>query len=383
MCRFQENAPDQVSLENEEDKISEACGGTNTKHSEDDDHLLQDLEQPVEEERQEKEEEEEEEVEERGSGVGTDEDSLPELFQPSSPLQISKNFILPDIMEESETDQSESLRSSILSSDGIINRSPVKPDISPKFDPFDETGLDVVETNFDDDDVPLPNFGSDNDDEEYHNVSGSSQEPPILPVSPPPGPLLSPRFSMMTLQNEPIGDPNRFSVASVSSEMAPPLPTSLPPGSLIPRESMYQESGAQIDLWYHLMRSTNREPREGFQSDVNKNDSSLEKEMDEVVTSEGFVNGPSLHLTHHLTSDSGFPETDMATTHSDHSTGRTAENAVGICNNFFATSNKNNGSTSATSYSDERTTECSGSVGLKTNASVDSQVWHSNFVFRL
>ena len=311
-----------------------------------------------------KEQEEDEEGEEKGSSVGTDEDSLPELFQPSSPLQISKNFILPDIMEESENDQSESMRSSIISADGTINRSPVKQDDS-NFDPFEETGLDVIETNFNDD-VPLPDFDDVTDDQQFHNVSGSPQEPPILPVSPPPGPLLSPRFSMMS---EHASDPNRFSVVSVSNEMPPPLPISLPPGKLIPRESMYQDSEAQVDLWYHLMRGTHEESNVGAQLEDGSTN-----ELGTVITSEGHVGcGQHPQLAHHLTSDSGFPDTDMTTIHSDHSTNRTTENAVSCLHHLLSIPNKN-GSTSATSYSDERTTECSGSVGLKTNASSVSQV---------
>ena len=310
--------------------------------------------------------EEEREVEERGSGVGTDEESLPELFAPSSPLHIDKNFLLPDIMEESENEQSESLRSSLLSSDGTIVKSQSRHKFT-KFNPFEETGLDVVETSFNDD-VPLP-INDNSDNVQDLNTSGSPVEPPILPVSPPPGPLLSPRYSMMLLDsNEQANDYNRFSVVSVSSEMAPPLPTSLPPGKLIPRESLYQDPESKIDLWYELRR-TNVEK-------VHSGDPESQEELkygakyNPTHKTEDIDAEPSHKFTEHLTSDSGFPDTDMAT---DHSTGRNAENPVGSAHQFLSVSTKNS-STSITSYSDERTTEYSGSLGLKTNASSGSQV---------
>lgn len=319
----------------------------------------------------------EEEDEDEGSGVGSNEDSLPELFQPSSPLEINKNFILPDIMEESETDQSESMRSSLLSSDGTMVQS---QKFATKFNPFEETGLDVVETNFSDD-VPLPD---DDDAKQDQNSSGSPQEPPILPVSPPPGPLLSPRYSMLLFDNEQFGDSNRFSVVSVSDEMAPPLPTSLPPGKLIPRQSLYQDSESKMDLWYELNK-TEGQPRENLHSDDLKSQTQLqddsksssrpEEELDPTLNFGKYGVMSSHQLTEHLTSDSGFPETDMTATHSDHSTGRTTEQpASSSSHNHPLSISTKNSSTSVTSYSDERTTEYSGSIGIKTNASSSSQV---------
>lgn len=317
-------------------------------------------------------EEEVEVAEERtSSDDGTEEDSLPELFKPTSPLHINKNFILPDIMEESENDQSESQRSSLLSCDGLMNRSQNRPS---KFDPFEETGLDVVETNFDDDDVPLPDFDASYDHEGSQNTSGSPPEPPILPVSPPPGPLLSPRYSMMmspakidTISH----DKNRFSIIS---ECPPPLPTSLPPGNLIPRESMYHDSDTKVDLWYELMK--------GKKSELEVNSSQVENYIDENKdNSKGdpapepkvYIDEQSHKLVNHLTSDSGFPDTDIGNSHSDLSAGKTAEHQINGSHALTTASNKTS-SVSATSYSDERTTEYSGSLGLKTNASSGSQV---------
>ena len=308
-------------------------------------------------------EERKEEQGEGGSGMGTDEESLPELFEPSSPLQINSNFLLPDIMEESENERSESLRSSLLSSDGMIIKSPSKQNFT-KFDPFEETGLDVVETNFDND-VPLPINGN-SDNEQAPNASGSPVEPPILPVSPPPGPLLSPRYSMMLPESSEPDDYNRFSVVSVTSEMAPPLPTSLPPGKLIPRESLYQDPESKIDLWYELKR-TNEEK-------IHSGDSRSPEELKDGAKHDPVIDTEEAESSHkfieHLTSDSGFPDTDMAT---DHSTGRNIENPVSNSHQFLSVSTKNS-STSITSYSDERTTEYSGSIGLKTNVSSGSQV---------
>ena len=269
-------------------------------------------------------------------------------------------------MEESENEQSESLRSSLLSSDGTIIKSQGRHKFT-KFDPFEETGFDVIETNFNDD-VPLPvNDNSDNG--QHFNASGSPVEPPILPVSPPPGPLLSPRYSMMLLDsNERVNDYNRFSVVSVSSEMAPPLPTSLPPGKLIPRESLYQDPESKIDLWYELKRTNEEKVHSG---DPKSHEELKDGAKYNPIHKTEDIDAESSHkFTEHLTSDSGFPDTDMAT---DHNTGRNAENPVGSAHQFLSVSTKNS-STSITCHSDERTTEYSGSLGLKTNASSGSQV---------
>lgn len=313
-------------------------------------------------------EDREEEVDERGSSFCSDEENLPKLFQPSSPLQIDKNFILPDIMEETETEQSVSQRSSVLSSDGTMTRSPNKQNTASNFDPFEEAGLDVVETNFDFDDVPLPVFDDVGGDEHNFDVSGSPQDPPFLPVSPPPGPLLSPRLSMLHgVDNEQeAANLSRFSIISVTSEMAPPLPASHPPGQLIPRESMYHDSETKIDLWYELNKNRDEKSRETRQP----NDLKLQRDFPTSMEEDAIL---SHQPNSHMTSDSGFPDTDLS--HSDYSTGRTAGDLLNSPYQFLSASDNKNGSTSATSYSDEKTTEYSGSVGLKTNASSGSQVY--------
>lgn len=373
-CRSQEDvsdlpthhALDLTSPKDEESNIEEVTGEDEQQTELSMYQNQQELEPPEERE------EEQGELEERGSGMGTDEESLPELFEPSSPLQINNNFLLPDIMEESENERSESLRSSLLSSDGMIIKSPSKQNFT-KFDPFQETGLDVVETNFDND-VPLPINGN-RDDEQAPNASGSPVEPPILPVSPPPGPLLSPRYSMMLLESSEQDDYNRFSVVSVTSEMAPPLPTSLPPGKLIPRESLYRDPESKIDLWYELKR-TNEEK-------LHSGDSKTQEELRDDTNHDPIIKIEEAESSHkfieHLTSDSGFPDTDMAT---DHSTGRNIKDPVGHSHQFLSASTKNS-STSITSYSDERTTEYSGSIGLKTNVSSGSQVGKISSNFRI
>ena len=322
-----------------------------------------------EEEQEEEKEEEEEEIEERGSsGMGTDDESLPELFEPSSPLQIGSNFLLPDIMEESENERSESLRSSLLSSDGMIIKSPSKQKFT-KFDPFEEIGLDVIETNFDSD-VPLPVNDDNCDDEQAPDASESPVDPPILPVSPPPGPLLSPRYSMMLLESSEQDDYNRFSIVSVSSEMAPPLPTSLPPGRLIPRESLlYQDPESKIDLWYELKRTSEEK--------VHSGDSNSCEELKADTSHDPIIKSEETEMSHkfieHLSaSDSGFPDTDMATDHNS-TGGRNIDTPIGNPHQFISVATKNS-STSIASCSDERTTEYSGSIGLKTNFSSGSQV---------
>ena len=98
----------------------------------------------------------------------------------------------------------------------------------------------------------------------YSEQSQDSQDrPPSLPVSPPPGPTLSPRFSIiisdgkslpddtlraassmsaallsgLSLQTE--GASNRYSVISLIDDVPPPLPSSPPPGKLMsPRQSI-------------------------------------------------------------------------------------------------------------------------------------------------
>ena len=156
----------------------------------------------------------------------------PALFQPSSPLNLMPTGILHDIAEESEVD-TELEHSWNTGEKGLMNA--VRPGL------MELEGVEYAETSFLDE-------GS---------FTSLTEPPPSLPLSLPPGPVLSPRLSMLLSDTGGAGsstsDPspalvatseqydltNRLSVLSMSDEAPPPLPTTLPPGKLIsPRHSM-------------------------------------------------------------------------------------------------------------------------------------------------
>ena len=182
----------------------------------------------------------------------TGSDSL-ELFQPSSPFKIKEEFLLPDIIEENETEAEVDMAENALEVDGCDNIDTVSFHSS-----LEDGDLDIKETDFNDEksfdadhamESPALPETSDADLEE-------SLDPPTLPVSPPPGPLLLSRekdntaLDMLALaraHRQPLEaeshvpyNPTSFrhSVAGALEDIPPPLPLSRPPGKLIsPRQS--------------------------------------------------------------------------------------------------------------------------------------------------
>lgn len=166
-----------------------------------------------------------------------EEDSdIQELYQPSSPFNVQEDFILPDIMEESEEGELESLAGAC--EDEYSRRSDQN---------FNLAEGDFKETNFDEEES-LP------DNTSPRELSLASN-PPILPTSPPPGPLLSPQ-ALMELKGPPPSssyqhhhptssssvERYRHSVAGGLEDIPPPLPTTEPPGKPIsPRHSMFMD----------------------------------------------------------------------------------------------------------------------------------------------
>lgn len=179
------------------------------------------------------------EGDEEGSQVGSPGGDFPTLYKPTAPLHLTPSGILHDIAEETECDtEFEHSWNVAGSTNGVGNR----------VLPTELEELEYAETNFLDNTGSTTDFNDQNVTEPL--TSPGVISPPSLPVTPPPGPVLSPRLSMLlaeaagaeggqaTLQ---ISDPkNRLSTASLSGDVPPPpLPTSLPPGKLIsPRHSL-------------------------------------------------------------------------------------------------------------------------------------------------
>lgn len=166
-----------------------------------------------------------------------------ELFQPSSPFKVTEEFILPDIIEESEEVEVDTVAEKLS-----MDRS----DVLSLHSSLGDGELDIKETSF--------NSGqSFNSTSHVFEASPQQDEhtpdidPPTLPISPPPGPLLSPTLPVSPppgplLPPEKIAplpsvqtyNPKDFrrSVAGALEDLPPPLPMTQPPGKLIsPRHS--------------------------------------------------------------------------------------------------------------------------------------------------
>ena len=202
------------------------------------------------------------------------EEDLPELFHPSSPIEFNKEFILPDIMEENE-DMLESEVESTVTGESI-GKEKMNTD-ALEFNPIEEAGLkdiECAETSFSEGGplaMALRDTATDLERLQEQGSPQSTQSPPetpILPLSPPPGPLLSPRYSLLFSKESPSPSPDlshsnslisgcqydskdsssrisvRLSTISLADDTPPPLPSSLPPGKLIsPRHSMILSQG--------------------------------------------------------------------------------------------------------------------------------------------
>ena len=146
--------------------------------------------------------------------------NLPALFQ--SPIEIDKDFILPDIIEVSETEESDSdyngvgeLRTEDGSGigGGQLDGREFDP-MKLKFEEAGLEGLEYVETSF-----------SENDKLALKQEGKGPVTPatlPSLPLSPPPGPVLSPRYSMLLTEEEKdVGDSNSQSYTGKCPDSIP------------------------------------------------------------------------------------------------------------------------------------------------------------------
>lgn len=399
------------------------------------------------------------------------------LFEPSSPLRmIPEAFTLPDIQEEGDEADSLSLnnnfsephnksRSSLASpthADGdneeilyypVLCKQTHKESFDSARESFEEAGLDIVETAFDGFELKenetskdLLNISSNTDipvsfDGKSYAFSEESRiDPPILPVSPPPGPLLSPRYSMLLAEKEqsyldgaPGADANHEISAllnrtiSIADEEPPPLPESLPPGKIIsPRHStllMQNKSTDQnrVDLLdlrlllskisavYSNQETKNRQKEADQQTEnlvqseittENGNPASDRDTLDDerVLALAPHIENVNEHdaerpkksnlkitpsFLSHLEppkefTDSGFPDTDENVVTSDHSTsaGKISINHLPDAAIFSDEVKmfEKDGSTAITSFNEDKQSENSGSLVLKTNVSTSSQV---------
>lgn len=338
------------------------------------------------------------------------------LFEPTSPHKvIPQEFLLPDIDEESE---SASRPLSTLSEvEGVGSHEPESEikyrDYSSKQradetlnrrsidytrQSFEEAGLDVIETKFNKEPGDqLLNRIVDTMSEMSTSFEGdkSLPEPPFLPVSPPPGPLLSPRYSMLlaalkeskanahTVEDKKRASAmiNRLSTISLIDDEPPRLPQTLPPGKMMsPRHSKLLTQGedtselSQLDLSILLSKMTKiYDEKNKTTSETDQNQASAPELDDHQIlallpppkTEEETVQRrrSSLKLTPSFLqsieppegfSDSGLPETDETPATSEHTPNK-------ITSQF---SNRKDSSATETTF-EEKLSEYSGSIGHK------------------
>ena len=181
------------------------------------------------------------------------------LFEPTSPHRMMpSDFILTDIKEESEdilsTATSEATENDFLLGEGT-HRTILLAETN-----FNEASYSSK--TFQSGDALLEAGTTSENSEHFDENEASMSASPFLPVSPPPGPLLSPRYSMLLATSEESKQTdsnesstswmNRFSVLSTVDDEPPPLPQSLPPGKTIsPRHSIilsHDKESAELDL---------------------------------------------------------------------------------------------------------------------------------------
>lgn len=179
-----------------------------------------------------------------------------ELYCPSSPFRVKEEFILPDIQEES--DEAELNDSAHTPCPQITHCDP--PDAISHHFSLDEGDLDIMETSFSEELLGILAKSAN-----FEMKSLDTSNPPLLPISPPPGPLLTselntPLASIPTHHIPHRPPPNlasfipksyRHSVAGAMEDIPPPLPSSQPPGKLMsPRRSLFMDL-ADIDSASH------------------------------------------------------------------------------------------------------------------------------------
>ena len=176
-------------------------------------------------------------------GLSTTDSEELELYQPTSPFKIKEEFILPDILEESEEVEIDTT----LQPDDLSEHSSLK-----------DGDLDIMETTFGEENLADEIHGSVSTTKSVQEESQltSGTDPPVLPKSPPPGPLLSPQSKFIddilysnqpplaTTYNPHTEKTFRHSIAGVLEDLPPPLPTSPPPGKMMsPRQSLFLDLG--------------------------------------------------------------------------------------------------------------------------------------------
>lgn len=346
-----------------------------------------------------------------------------ELFQPSSPFKVAEEFILPDIAEESEEVEE-------VEGDTTFGDSLDKSDLPSLHSSLDEGELDIKETSFSNEHFFSDMLSALPQNHQTEELTPDF-EPPTLPISPPPGPLLSPELKATPeatvgwYQQPPLEKYNpknfRRSVAGALEDLPPPLPMTQPPGRLIsPRHSSgfldlaelnvnarKTSNGPQLVLKMNRVSEEARhEPSEATEEDV----PALKEETqsvtsDDVLTlvpppiqdhPDGEFDDEADHSitrqrlgSYHLKtfeppmefSDSGFQDTDTAATY--HGSGDTG--AKSSPKTTLALDGEDRGAHSptilvtntgsaVTCMSDEQLTENSGSTELKTFASSGSEV---------
>lgn len=345
----------------------------------------------------------------------SDSDSM-ELFQPSSPFKVKEEFILPDIIEESEELELDSAEQDDMNNSDILSL----------HSSLDDGELDIQETTFNE-----LNPGSTLDKSSSIDEAGMQNfEPPMLPISPPPGPLLSPDSSITTISSKPTTSHkqpsslvsynptnSRHSIAGMMEDIPPPLPATQPPGKMIsPRHSMFMDladlsselrpnSKGQLDMNRLVLKMSEVADIEEIE---NKKSSKEEKStsVEEISESNSLKSDKVLTLvppiqdhpdgdfddsnpsvirqrlgSYHLKtfeppkefSDSGFQDTDVAADQcSKVNSNASSGSAVVPSKPMFASDDEDGMvqkiDSSVTCTSDEQLTENSGSVGLVTIA---------------
>ena len=190
-------------------------------------------------------------------GDSENNDGSHDLYEPPSPLQLMPTGILHDIAEETEGDCEHEQSSSSGQGEGNLATPPVITPLQTTPTRATPTGAPSVDLELDTVEYAETGFFDAMETIPPEETKGSSPAtvapPPSLPVSPPPGPVLSPRLSMLgeetvgttgsgipTPQGSTADQLNRHSLASLAGDSPPPpLPSSLPPGKLIsPRHSL-------------------------------------------------------------------------------------------------------------------------------------------------
>ncbi len=335
------------------------------------------------------------------------------LFEPSSSLKvIPQEFILPDIAEESdsasrplsilsEVEQTRLHESEIKYRDHTNKQHAAAKAFNRRSldytrQSFEEAGLDVIETKFDNDQLLNRIVDTMSEMSTSFEADESLPEPPFLPVSPPPGPLLSPRYSILLAALEEnkanactVEDKqrtsaiiHRLSTINMVDDEPPPLPETLPPGKMMsPRHSKLLAQGgntsemSQLDLSILLSKMNSLEKSKASPSEQNNSTTTVTVDLEEEQVlallpppdiDEETVQrrGSSLKLTPSFLrsieppqefTDSGLPETDETPATSEHTPSKVTSQS----------SCHKNSSATETTFSEEKLSECSGSGSRK------------------